>query len=149
MSLLSILDASNIMLDIKGTTKEAVIAEMIDFLAKAGKLEDRNKAYEAVMAREKSLSTGMRDGIALPHGKSDIFTEMIPCVAISSHPVDFDSLDGKPATLFIMTLSPQNKAGPHLQFLAEISSLFKNEQKREALKSAKTPEAVLAIFRQS
>jgi len=149
MNLLASLDESNIIIGLKAQTKHAVIAEMIDFLYNTGKIQDKQAALEAVLKREQSVSTGMRDGLALPHGKTDSVQELVPCIAIAEHSVDFDSLDGKPCTLFIMTLSPLNKAGPHLQFLAEISSLFKNDAKREALKKAKTAEEALAIFRQT
>lgn len=149
MSLLSLLDESHILIDIKAQTKEEVIAEMVDFLYASHKITDKAAALEAVLRREKSISTGMRHGLALPHGKTDSVQDLVPCIAISNHPIEFNSLDGKPCTLFIMTLSPTNKAGPHLQFLAEISSLFKNEAKREALKKAKTPQEALALFKQS
>lgn len=149
MSLLSLLDESNILVGLKAQTKEEVIVEMIDFLYTSHKITDKNAALEAVLKREQTISTGMRDGIALPHGKTDSVQDLVPCIAIAKHPVDFNSLDGKPCSLFIMTLSPTHKAGPHLQFLAEISSLFKNETKREALKMAKSPQEALAVFKQS
>lgn len=149
MNLLASLDEYNILIGLKAETKNAVIAEMIDFLYSTGKIQDKAAALEAVLKREQSVSTGMRDGLALPHGKTDSVQELVPCIAFSKHPIDFDSLDGKPCTLFIMTLSPLKKAGPHLQFLAEISSLFKNKAKREALKNAKTASEALEIFRQS
>jgi len=92
------------------------------------------------------MSTGMKHGIAIPHGKCSATSDLVACIGISDNPVDFDSLDHQPCRIFIMTLSPVEKTGPHLQFLAEISLLFKSADKREEILKAKTPEEVLKIL---
>jgi PTS system nitrogen regulatory IIA component len=92
------------------------------------------------------MSTGMKHGIAIPHGKSPTIQDLVACIGISDKPVDFDSLDNEPCRSFIMTLSPVEKTGPHLQFLAEISLLFKSADKRHEILAAKSAEELLRIL---
>jgi PTS system nitrogen regulatory IIA component len=92
------------------------------------------------------MSTGMKHGIAIPHGKCSAIVDLVACIGISEQPVDFDSLDKLPCRIFIMTLSPVEKTGPHLQFLAEVSLLFKSADKRDEILKAATPEEVLEIL---
>jgi PTS system nitrogen regulatory IIA component len=131
---------------LKGSTKEEIINELLDILVGAGKIQDREAAYSAILDREQKMSTGMKHGIAIPHGKSATIHDLVACIGISEKPVDFDSLDHEPCRIFIMTLSPVEKTGPHLQFLAEVSLLFKSADKRQEILKADTPEAILKIL---
>jgi PTS system nitrogen regulatory IIA component len=88
----------------------------------------------------------MKHGIAIPHGKSSSVKDLVACIGISDNAVDFDSLDHEPCRIFIMTLSPLEKTGPHLQFLAEISLLLKNAEKRKEIIEAATSDDVLKIL---
>ncbi|MCL2410264.1 MAG: PTS sugar transporter subunit IIA [Treponema sp.] len=146
MNLKTIISANTIDLHLKGTTKKEIINELLDILHKAGKIQDREAALTAVLEREEKMSTGMKHGIAIPHGKTVTTKDLIACIGISDNPVDFNSLDKQPCRIFIMTLSPIEKTGPHLQFLAEVSLLFKSAEKREQILNAKTPEEVLEIL---
>ena len=146
MNLKTVLAAETISLHLKGSTKEAIINELLDILAAAKKIQDREAAFNAVMDREQKMSTGMKHGIAIPHGKSPTIHDLVACIGISDTPVDFDSLDHEPCRIFIMTLSPVEKTGPHLQFLAEVSLLFKSAEKRQEILGAESPEAVLKIL---
>jgi len=146
MNLKSILSDGTIKLHLKGTTKEAIINELLDILVSAGKISDRDAVFKAVMDRESKMSTGMKHGIAIPHGKSPVLKELVACIGVSDNDVDFDSLDHKPCRIFIMTLSPIEKTGPHLQFLAEISLLFKSSEKRQEIINADSPDTVLKIL---
>ena len=146
MNLNTILTKETIRLNLKGSTKIEIINELLDILTAANKITDREAAYKAIMDREEKMSTGMKHGIAIPHGKSDSIQDLVACIGISENPVNFDSLDHEPSKIFIMTLSSGDKTGPHLQFLAEISSLFKNAEKRYEIIAAKTPEEVLKII---
>jgi len=146
MSLKQILGRDVVAVGMVGRTKEDIIGELLDMLVKAGKVQDRQAALSAVMERERKMSTGMKHGIAIPHGKTPIVKELVACIGLSKEPVDFDSLDREPSRIFIMTLSPPDKTGPHLQFLAEISLLFKSPDKRQNLLKAATPEEVLSIL---
>jgi PTS system nitrogen regulatory IIA component len=121
MNLKKLLTKETICLHLKGKSKEDIINELLDILHSTGKIRDREAAYTAVMDREKKMSTGMKHGIAIPHGKTASVDDLVACIGVSDSPVDFDSLDGEPCRIFIMTLSTLEKTGPHLQFLAEIS----------------------------
>ncbi|MDR1256248.1 MAG: PTS sugar transporter subunit IIA, partial [Spirochaetaceae bacterium] len=121
MSLSTILSKDTVNIHLKGGDKRTVINELLDVLAAAGKLKDKAAALSAVLEREGKMSTGMKHGIAIPHGKTSAVDDLVACIGISDTPVDFESLDNEPCRIFIMTLSPLEKIGPHLQFLAEIS----------------------------
>jgi len=146
MNLKTVINTDTIDLNLKGTTKTEIINELLDILFRTGKIQDREAALAAVMDREEKMSTGMKHGIAIPHGKTATTQDLVACIGISKTPVDFDSLDKKPCRIFIMTLSPVEKTGPHLQFLAEVSLLFKSSEKRDEILDAKTPERILEIL---
>lgn len=146
MSLRNSLGPESIAIGIQGNNKQEIIASLLDILVKSGKISERQAAMDAVMERERKMSTGMKHGIAIPHGKTAIVKDLVACIGISQNPVDFDSLDHEPCRIFIMTLSPPDRTGPHLQFLAEVSLLFKNPEKREQLLKAKTPDEVYRIL---
>jgi PTS system nitrogen regulatory IIA component len=146
MNLKTVITTDTIDLNLKGSTKKEIINELLDILVRTGKIKDKGAALAAVMEREEKMSTGMKHGIAIPHGKCASTDDLVACIGISKKPVDFDSLDKQPCRIFIMTLSPVEKTGPHLQFLAEISLLFKSAEKREEILNAKTPEEILEIL---
>jgi PTS system nitrogen regulatory IIA component len=146
MNLKTVLSKDTICLHLAGTTKEGIINELLDILVAAKKIDDRSAAYNAIMDREQKMSTGMKHGIAIPHGKSPTIHDLVACIGISDAPVDFDALDHEPCRIFIMTLSPVEKTGPHLQFLAEISLLFKSSEKRQEILSASTVDEVIRIL---
>ena len=146
MNLKTVLTKDVISLHLKGTTKVAIINELLDILVEAKKIGDRAAAYTAIMDREQKMSTGMKHGIAIPHGKSPTIHDLVACIGVSDTAVDFDALDHEPCRIFIMTLSPIEKTGPHLQFLAEISLLFKSAEKRQEILNASSEEEVLKIL---
>ena len=146
MNLKTVLTKDTVCLHLKGTTKEAIIDELLDILVAAKKIDDRTSAYNAIMDREQKMSTGMKHGIAIPHGKSPTVNDLVACIGIADKGVDFDALDHEPCRIFIMTLSPVEKTGPHLQFLAEISLLFKSSEKRQEILKAATADEVIRIL---
>ena len=146
MNLKTVLTKDTVCLHLKGITKEAIIDELLDILVAAKKIDDRSSAYNAIMDREQKMSTGMKHGIAIPHGKSPTVNDLVACIGIADKGVDFDALDHEPCRIFIMTLSPVEKTGPHLQFLAEISLLFKSSEKRQEILKATTADEVIRIL---
>ena len=142
----TVLTTDTVNLHLQGTTKEEIIDEMLDILVKSGKVTDKAGARVCVLDRERKMSTGMKHGIAIPHGKTDSVTDLVACIGISDNPVDFDSLDQEPCRIFIMTLSPVYKTGPHLQFLAEVSLLFKSADKRQQILSTQDKAEVIKIL---
>ena len=135
------LSAKNIRLNGSAANKEEAIKQVA-----AGLVANNHVAEgyaDGMFAREQQTSTFLGNGIAIPHGKTDTVSDLVACIGISDNPVDFDSLDQEPCRIFIMTLSPINKTGPHLQFLAEVSLLFKSADKRqEILKTADKAEVI-------
>lgn len=149
MNLRKVLAADTISLALKSDTKEGIIEEMIDLLMAAGKirdLKDRKEALRVVLERERKMSTGMQNGIAIPHGKTDRVDTLVAAVALKKEGVDFGSLDGQPSRIFVMTLSPDTRTGPHIQFLAEISRQLSDASVREKVLAAERPEDVLQIL---
>jgi fructose-specific phosphotransferase system IIA component len=133
---LSLIDPDCIILDLTGNTKEAIITELVDLLDFRGKLLNRDEALADVLRREATMSTGMEHGIALPHGKSDAVADICVAVGIKKDGVDFESLDGEKSRLFILVVSPKKASGPHIQFLAAIGAVLKDETLREQVISA-------------
>ncbi|HNP92727.1 MAG TPA: PTS sugar transporter subunit IIA [Rectinema sp.] len=146
MDLKEILKPELISLDLKGRNKEEIIRELVDLASNSGKVLDKEETIQSVLEREYRMSTGMKHGIAIPHGKTTAVHELVACVGITKEEVDFDALDRKGCRIFIMTLSPIDKTGPHLQFLAEVGMLFRSEEKRQALLEARTKEEVVSIL---
>lgn len=143
MDLMTVLEPDMVSLHLKGTTKDEIISELVDIAMKTGKVGDRETAIASVMERERRMSTGMKHGIAIPHGKTSAVKDLVACIGVSDREVDFDALDHLGCRIFIMTLSPPEKTGPHLQFLAEVSLLFRSEEKRQAILAAESREEIL------
>ncbi len=137
-----------ILLDLKSHSKKAVIEEILDRLVSIGRIESaqRDEVLQALMDREEKMSTGMQRGIAIPHCKTTSVEEMVVALAVSREGIDFNSLDGEPSRIFVMTISPTGRTGPHLQFLAEISRVLNGRDVQQRILNAKTQEDVLKLF---
>ena len=146
MNLKKPLTVETIRLDLKGATKEAILAEMVDLLVASGHIRDRDAVLKAVLEREKRMSTGMQNGIAIPHGKTDSVDCLVAALGIKRSGVDFGALDGQPSNIFVMTVSPDSRTGPHIQFLAEISRPLNDAAVRSKLLAATTPDEVLHLL---
>jgi len=127
MILTQILEPACIIVPLQGKNKEAVIAELVNALASAGSIQDKNVVLQAVLAREQTRSTGIGSGIAIPHGKCKGARELVMAMGISSQGVDFESIDEKPVYIVVLLVSPIDKTGPHIQALARISRLMLDE----------------------
>lgn len=135
-----------ILLNLQSETKEDVLEELVDLLVNISQISDRKAVMKAILDREKKMSTGMNNGIAIPHAKTDLTDSVVAVIGIKRDGIDFNSLDGKPAKIFVMTLSPAKRAGPHVQFLAEISRLLDEEKNREKLLTATTCEEAYTLL---
>ncbi|QQO10505.1 cation:proton antiporter [Breznakiella homolactica] len=145
--LFTMLQPELISLDLKGETKDEIITEMVDLLAGQNKLLNRNEVLHDVLQREKTMSTGMQHGIALPHAKTDGVRSMSVAIGIKKDGVNFESLDGEKSRLFIMVVSPKKTSGPHIQFLAAIGAVLKDEGVREHIISADSRDDVITLLR--
>ena len=146
MNLKKPLTVETICLDLKGATKEAILAEMVDLLMASGHIRDRDAVLKAVLEREKRMSTGMQNGIAIPHGKTDSVDCLVAALGIKRAGVGFGALDGQPSNIFVMTVSPDSRTGPHIQFLAEISRPLNDASVRAKLLAATSPDEVLHLL---
>ncbi|MFO7534693.1 MAG: PTS sugar transporter subunit IIA [Kiritimatiellia bacterium] len=146
MNLKQVLDPRTITLKLNSATKQAIIEELLDLLVAAGKLSNRNDALKAVLEREAKMSTAIQNGVAIPHAKTDSVSELVTALGIKAEGMDFESLDGKPSQIFILTLSPKTKLGPHIQFLSSISQSLEEAPNRRALLRAQTPQAVIDLL---
>ncbi|NQT90492.1 MAG: cation:proton antiporter [Candidatus Omnitrophica bacterium] len=121
-------------------TKEDIIKEMVGLLIISGQLaeRDRERALTDVLEREEVMSTGMQDGFALPHAKTDVVKGLICAVGVHKSGVDFNSLDGEPSHIFVIILSPKGITGPHIRLMADVSQLLMDKSRREGIIACKT-----------
>jgi mannitol/fructose-specific phosphotransferase system IIA component (Ntr-type) len=131
---------------LKSPDKEAAIADLLDLLLAAGEISDRQAALEAVLEREGKMSTGMQNGIAIPHGKSGSVSGIVAALGVHRRGVEFQSLDGKSTHIIVVTVSPPDLPGPHVQFLAEIGRLLADHKTRESILKARTSEELAALL---
>lgn len=132
-----------VLMELQSTTKEAAIGELIAALGAAGLIKDPAMALKAVLEREKKMSTGLQNGIAIPHGKSDAVESLVAAVGIKQAGLEFESLDGQPARIIVLTLTPASRAVLHIQFLAGISKSLGDPVIRQQILDARTPDAVI------
>jgi fructose-specific phosphotransferase system IIA component len=141
-----VLDLDCIVPDLKGETKEEVITELVEALHNSGKLLDKELVLKDIWEREESMSTGMECGVAIPHGKSNGINKMTVAIGLKQKGIDFESIDGELSTIFTMVISPKNFAGPHVQFLATISSILSTPGARNELLACKTAKEVWELI---
>jgi PTS system nitrogen regulatory IIA component len=130
---------------LQGDTKEAVIEELLAVLVRNEAVRDAAAARDAVWTREKSMSTGMQYGIAIPHGRTDGVDQLVCAVGLKREGVEFDSIDGQPARIIVLTLSPKAAAAPHVQFMSSISQVLGGEG-REALLACRTATGMYNVL---
>lgn len=146
MRVLDFLVPEAIQLDLKATTKQEVLAELLAPLAKAGKIADAGKMQAVLLEREELGSTGIGGHIAIPHGKAAQVKELAASFGVSKQGVAFDSLDGETVNIFFALVAPEGSAGVHLKALARISGLLKDKVFKRALLDAASPVDVLRLL---
>lgn len=146
MNLKKVLNKKTIIVDLKSKDKNSVIEELLDTIVNNGDVSSREVALKALLEREEKMSTGMELGIAIPHARTDAVKELHTAIGIHRTGVEFGALDGKPSNIFIMTLSPTGRSGPHIEFIATISTILSKEEKRSALINAQSSEDVFKIL---
>ena len=123
--------------DLKATDKESVIKELVTLLKDIGEISDQEKIVEIILEREKLGSTGIGQGIAVPHAKTDDVKQIVVAFGLSQKGVNFESLDEEPVYLIFLVLAPVDATGMHLKLLAKIARLLKDKVFRNSLKSCK------------
>ena len=148
MLLTDILKVEQIKVPLTADSKQGVIEELVDLLAGQGKLLDRDKALQAVMEREQTRTTGIGEGVAIPHGKTSAVNQMLIAMGKAPQGVDFASIDSRPVTLVLLLLSPADQTGLHIQALARISRLISLDGFRKKVAAASTAQDVLQVIHQ-
>lgn len=146
MKITELLSKETMILSLQATTKEAVIDELISSLERNGKINDPKLFKEEIMKREAQSSTGIGEGIAMPHAKTKAVNVPTVVFAKSEQGIDYESLDGQPAELFFMIAATDGTNETHLETLAALSRLLVNPDFVQALKNTKTPDEVIALF---
>lgn len=126
--------------------KIAAITELVDLLAEQGLLTGRDDVLNAVLVRERTRSTGIGLGLAVPHGKSHGCQTLALAVGKPAKPMKFESIDGRPCDFIVLLASPVDKTGPHIQALACISRLWQTESFRKSVVQATTADELYAAF---
>lgn len=148
MNIVELLNSKSVEAEIKSTTKDNVLAEMTDVLLRSAPGLNRNEVLTVLRERERLGSTGIGEGVAIPHGKLKNLDQLILAFGRSKAGVDFDSMDGKPAHLFFLLLAPEDSISIHLKTLARISKLLKDQDVREQLLIADTADDIYQIIQE-
>ena len=148
MKLTDLMDEKMILPELAGRTKTEVLQEFADLLAGEGKVRNGREFLEVILAREALGSTGIGDGIAIPHGKLKDLQELVLAFGLSRQGVEFDAMDGKPVHLFFVLVAPEDSPGDHLKALARISRLVKNKAFRDRLLQSRSAAEIYAAIRE-
>lgn len=146
MNIRKAISKESVSVSLQARDKQGIIEELLGLIDRTGQLQDRKGVLKAILERENKMSTGMHHGLAIPHGKTDTVETLMGAVGMIPEGVDFDSQDGEPTRLFILTISPKHRSGPHIQFLAEISRLMNRQDVRDELLAAKTEDEFYEIL---
>jgi fructose-specific phosphotransferase system IIA component len=140
MRMTETLKPQNIKIGMAAATKAEAISELVNLLAANGDVQDPKAVLASVLDREATRTTGIGNGLAIPHGKCNGTNQLTMAIGRPATPIDFQSIDGRPVTLIWLLTSPPDKTGPHIHALARISRLMTIDKFRQALAAATTPQ---------
>ena len=146
MKLSKFTEESLINFNLKGTSKNEIINELVDLAAKSKLVKDRDELYQAVVEREKLVTTGVGYGVAFPHAKTKAVKGILIAFGRSGAGVDFEAMDKKPVHLFFLIAAPEDAIGAHLNVMARLSYIMKSEKVREKLMQTQSPKELLEII---
>ncbi|QTQ16656.1 fructose PTS transporter subunit IIA [Treponema parvum] len=132
--------------ELKSTNKEDVLEELVWLLEKSGKVIDHKAVLADIKARENIMSTGLENGIALPHAKSDGVKEICVAFGIKKEGLDFNSLDKKPAKIFVMIVSPKSGESPQMQVMSSVTGILQKTELRDKLLAANSADEILSVI---
>ncbi len=148
MKISDILTEDMVVTGLEGKSKTDIIEGMINIVARSPRVKDRERVREAIFERERIMSTGVGNGFAIPHGKTDAVTDIVAAFAVTAEPIDYQSLDEKPVRLVFLLVGKDNMVGPHIKLLSRISRLMNKEEFRRRLLTLKTPAEIIESFHQ-
>ncbi len=146
-TLLDILRPECVKVPLEATEKKAAIRELVDLLAEAGVVSDPEVIFQSVWEREKTKSTGIGLGLAIPHGKPASEDHIIMAIGRTAEPMEFGAIDKKPVRLIVLIATPPDKTSDHIQVLARISRLMTDDTLRQAVYDAESAEALFDLIR--
>jgi fructose-specific phosphotransferase system IIA component len=146
VSLLDILSPESVRVPLKGTTKRAVIDELCELVSGCEGVSDLEQLRATVWEREDQRSTGIGEGLAIPHGKCTSVTQPTMAIGRPIEPLEFGSIDDKPVQLVVLLASPADRIAEHIQALGKISRVMTDSDVRERAYSAETPEELYQLF---
>jgi len=147
MRLSELLNPQAISTRLQARGKREAIAELVALLEAAHGLNSQGEILDRVLRREAMMSTGIGNGVAIPHGKARLVDRLVAACGVAPDGIDFDSADGEPATLFVLLVAPESGGALHVKVLANISRLLKEESVRRALRESSGPEAYYAALK--
>lgn len=148
MNITDYLSKNTVKVSLESASKKEALAELVDLLQKDGKIADPTQAVEVLMERESLGTTGIGQGIAIPHAKIDSLNDVCAALGISKRGINFDSLDGEPVYIVFMFLAPSSSSGKHLKLLAKASQLLKDKYFREPLKEMSSADEIISAIKQ-
>ena len=149
MNITDILSPEAVKVPLAHTEKKAVIDELVDLLDEAGLVEDPGTLKQVVWEREQQRSTGIGDGLAIPHGKSTCVKDLVMAIGRPPAPIEFESLDGRKVELIVLLASPPDRTADHIQALGKISRMMSDARIRDAAYGASSAEALYQLFKEA
>lgn len=146
MRLSELLNPQAITTRLKARSKRDAIVELVELLESAHGIQSQGEILDRVQRRETMMSTGIGNGVAIPHGKARAVDRLVAVCGVSREGIEFESVDGEPATLFVLLVAPESGGAMHVRVLANISRLLKEESVRRQLREAENPGAFLAAL---
>lgn len=140
-----ILDIRSIVVGLDIKDKDELLETMVDLATESGNVLEPEEAKERIFAREKLMSTGVGNGVALPHAKTNQIVKTVGSFAVLSQPIDYNALDGQPVRIVLMILGKETNVGEHLKLLSSISKLLSKESFIAEILEAETSDGILEI----
>jgi fructose-specific phosphotransferase system IIA component len=147
MKLVDLLSKENVIAELKGTTKEEVINELVDLFKTDPRVKDIEEVRECVLEREKIMSTGVGKGFAIPHGKTGSVNEILAAFGKTNNPIEYEALDNQPVNLIFLLVGKDNLVSTHIKLLSRISRMMNKDEFRKNLINAESKEEIIEIFR--
>jgi fructose-specific phosphotransferase system IIA component len=149
MNVLEVLNIDCVIVPLAAHDKRSAVEELVDALTASGAVADAESIKSVVWQREQQRSTGIGEGLALPHGKSPAVKRIAMAIGKPARPMEYDSIDKKPVRLIVLLVSPPESVSEHIQALGRVSRLMTNPEFRESLYQASSAEALYDLFRKA
>jgi mannitol/fructose-specific phosphotransferase system IIA component (Ntr-type) len=144
-----LLDADRVKVPLSGRTKDDVLRELVQLAAPEHRPEDVAAILDSVRDREREMTTGLGDGVAVPHGRTPLVDRLVVAAGVAKSPVEYGALDGNPVEVFFLLVGPETAAGAHVKVLSRLARLLRRDDVRRELRSTSDSESFLRVVRAS